>query len=123
MTDQKQRTEKEINQIADHAEVTKALNSLHFVRWDRFVDVELDYTITAYGWIDREDEKKDFVVLTYYKLEHPFYIGFNFVTSSKKFSKDIAAILGIGNGEEEHVVCQRVEDVFTECKNSIKLLS
>ena len=104
--------------------ITKTLNSLHFVRWDRFVDVTVeDQSVTLYGWIAREkDSKSDFVTLTYYLPTHPLYEGFTFVTSSKIYSEQISNILDAGDTDGgEHKVCQRIEDTFTECKNVIRL--
>ena len=44
--------------------IEKILKGLKFVMWDRFVQHAKD-GITFYGWIDREDSYKDFLVLQY----------------------------------------------------------
>lgn len=91
----------------------KILESLYFVQWDRYVyDSEM---YTFYGWIERKDNYKDFLVLQLLKNGAlPFY----YCTSSSRYSLEIAKILGFPS--ENHVDCERVEN-FIDIKNSIKL--
>ena len=91
--------------------IEKLLTSLHFVKWDRFV--EFDDTIIIYGWIDKSDSRKDFVTLQVAPTV-------DFVTSSAKYSPIINKILGFTDEEHETSKCQRVEDVF-DIPNMIRL--
>ena len=91
--------------------IEKLLTSLHFVKWDRFV--EFDDTIIIYGWIDKSDSRKDFVTLQVAPTV-------DFVTSSVKYSPIINKILGFTDEEHETAKCQRVENIF-DIPNMIKL--
>ena len=86
--------------------IEKVLKDLYFVNWDRYFGDEK--CLTFFGWINREDKYKDFVVLDFYGKE------ISFATSSKKFSSEIADIL-----HQEHSECKRVE-YFTSIENVIK---
>lgn len=86
--------------------VTEVLEKLNFVKWDRFSG------FFVFGWIEREDSYKDFVVVEFVN-GNPVM----FVTSSKKYSKKISKLLYL---EVSHEKCKRVEDYFL-IKNSIKL--
>jgi len=83
------------------------MNALPFVRWDRaipgggFMDV--------YGWIDRDDGRFDFVLLTFFD-EHPPDAPPWWSTSSARYSAEIATILG--GSTDTHNDCQRIDDVF-----------
>ena len=85
----------------------KVLKKLDFVNWDRYFGE--GNKLTFFGWIDREDNKKDFIVVDF--SVKPIW----FATSSKKYSKEIADILN-----QEHSDCKRVE-YFCDLKNVIKL--
>ncbi len=79
------------------------------VMWDRFCG-EFDDEIDVYGWIDRKDGKKDFLVIE-------FTENFtSFLTSSAKYSKSFNERIG----SFSHEKCKRVENFF-KVKNSIKL--
>ena len=84
--------------------------SLHFVLWDRFTVGEDGTRYIFYGWIKREDEYKDFVVMEYFTPEHDTYDGFSFVTSSAKWSEEICRI--VYGHVEDHEDCIRIEDHF-----------
>jgi hypothetical protein len=77
------------------------MNKLPFVRWDRCV--MRPGGGVAYGWIDRDDGRCDFVVI---------YLGerFGFCTSSAKHSREISLLL-LGT-DEGHRDCERVAGVF-----------
>jgi len=87
--------------------IQEELEALDFVMWDRFVSGEwsegVDYT-TVYGWIDREDEYKDFVVVTFWDDG-----GRWFTTSSDKYTVDIHQHL-FDESPDKHNGCQRVEN-------------
>ena len=85
----------------------KTLKSLPFVKWDR-------YTANSYyGWIDREDSYKDFVVISFYGINDIGYI-----TSSVKYDEKVGTLLGIA--DDERHPCKRIEHQF-KLKNCIKL--
>ncbi|HEC66237.1 MAG TPA: hypothetical protein ENI23_13180, partial [bacterium] len=67
-------------------EIKELLRKFPFVNWDRFIGAREEYTF--YGWIDREDSYRDFLVLNFTDPKKPW-----FCTSSNKYSKKIAAIL------------------------------
>lgn len=99
------------------AAVSRQLDKLPFVRWDRFVYCTSSTGRTGvevYGWIDRKkDAYKDFLLLEIWEDG-----GVNFNTSSAARSLEIFRIL-VGSGRG-HQKCKRVEDFFT-AKNAIKL--
>ena len=96
--------------------IEKVLNTIPFVKWDRCIEVynqNQNYNvINIFGWIDREDSYKDFVDLEFDLNEGKVYF---ISTSSKKYSKKIAEIIG-----SRHFPCCRVEDIF-KIENSISL--
>ena len=87
------------------ASLQAAMRALPFVEWDRTAGD--DYYRMVFGWIDRPDGARDFVVLQTFSdwdgHVHPF-------TSSAKYTKEISRRLsGCGFG---HVDCERVSEVF-----------
>ena len=88
-------------------EIIKTLEKFDFVNWDRYFGE--DEKLTFFGWIDREDNKKDFLVLDF--SISPLW----FATSSKIYSKKISEVFGVS-----HLDCKRVED-FCDIQNMIKL--
>lgn len=85
----------------------ETMNSLPFVKWDRFVEIP-DGDVDVYGWIPRDDGRADFVHLTFPTPIEPGYVGYT--TSSAKFSAEIARILF--GSDEGHVDCERVDGYF-----------
>ncbi|MCF8070049.1 MAG: hypothetical protein K9L30_15820 [Desulfobacterales bacterium] len=85
--------------------IVNILKKLSFVNWDRYFEFEGGKSF--FGWIERDDNYKDFILLDFVGKE----IGF--ATSSKKFSKKIARILN-----QEHSDCKRVE-YFCDIPNVI----
>lgn len=92
-------------------QVIEQLDAFSFVAWDRFVDQ--GSVLTVYGWIARDDERSDFVVLVF--EDGRVRDG---VTSSAARSPEIAALLGMMG---EHVDCERVEDRFGAVANPVRL--
>lgn len=126
------------------------LTKLDFVRWDRFTHPVSD-EYHCYGWIEKPcskcggagfttdhcgdnscrmsecsncpvqnpcdcDEKKwDFVVLTFWDDYEKFW----WITSSVKYSKKIGEI--VDGDTYEHTDCVRVETLFPDLPNAIKL--
>lgn len=88
--------------------IESILDKLDFVNWDRYFGE--DENLVFLGWIDREDNYKDFVVLDF--SVRPIW----FVTSSKKYSKKIGELLE----HRSHSECKRIEHDF-DVKNVIKL--
>lgn len=79
------------------------LNALPFVRWDRCT--RAGGWVWAYGWIDREDGRADFVMLEFAPDAAPWHL-----TSSAAYSREIDRILR--GTDEGHVDCERIADVF-----------
>jgi len=99
------------------AAMAQRMNRLTEVKWDRCVIH--DDTAVAYGWIYREDEHADFVLLDFSWGETEGldgktipWIGVGFSTSSAIFSALINQRLR--GDEAPHKDCERIEDVFGE---------
>lgn len=95
--------------------IEKILKKLSFVKWDRYTETDDGewQTIDLYGWIDREDSYKDFVVLEYDIPRDEFY----YWTSSSKYSEELNKVAREGM---EHLKCKRIEE-FSSLPNVIKL--
>lgn len=87
--------------------IAERLLAVDFVRWDRLVPLE--NVIRIYGWIDRGDDRSDFVVLDAYLYPGP-KISVAVLTSSSDRSEELCALLE--EPSEEHVDCERVEEHF-----------
>ncbi len=87
--------------------LTKAMESLDFVQWDRFAAARV--SITTYGWIPRRDDRSDFVTLTWKRRNN----ALSYVTSSATYTELIAKRL-YGKVAGNHSPCQRVEAVVPE---------
>lgn len=102
--------------------IKKTLDSLPFVRWDRYVDYDVEFLgkgAQFYGWIDRDDGKHDFIILAFIPQEgYDNDLFHYFVTSSKTYDPQIAKIL---YGTDPTEPCQRIEWVFPDLKKVIKL--
>ena|SRR3990167_4753775 len=96
--------------------IEQCMMDLYFAQWDRFIDY-IDNNIRRlriYGWIQRKDNCKDFVMLEIF----PGDLTVSYLTSSAMFTDEIGRIL---YGEAHpHEVCHRVESMF-KINNSIKL--
>ena len=77
------------------------------VEWDRYVNDERTYSV--YGWIQRGDGKRDFLLVTI-KEDLGMYVSF--VTSSAKYSRMITEL--IHGGTSEHIDCKKIEDLYKE---------
>lgn len=80
---------------------------LPMVKWDRVV--RYDDTLIIFGWIERSDEQRDFVVLSFLWPEEPD--ACLMTTSSAKYSAEMTKLL-YGDEVDEHIDCERVSDVF-----------
>jgi len=98
-------------------DLADALEALDFVQWDRFTSGEysddLDF-VEVYGWIDRPDDYKDFVVVTQYSNGHR-----NFTTSSSEHTEAIFQQL-FDEPLDEHNDCKRVEN-YVDIPNMVEL--
>lgn len=101
-------------------EASNALNK-YFpeVTWDRFVSEDTEpneenLIYTLYGWVDRDDSYKDFVIVQFY-----WDGDFTYYTSSAKYS----AVWHerIHGTSEGHSDCKRIEDWFPGIKNVVRL--
>ena len=96
--------------------IASKLRAARFVEWDRFTVDERDgyQHVDVYGWIDRDDEYKDFVWARFW----PATEYFEFTTSSAAYSERLSTLwFGEDGG---HVKCRRVEDTFN-VENAIAL--
>lgn len=92
--------------------VESVLKSLEYVEWDRYVKHGLG--IMCYGWIDREDEYMDFVVVDIDYMNEKIR---GYVTSSKRFDEQIRNDLQYDGDMGD---CIRIEDSF-DLENMIEL--
>lgn len=84
------------------------LNRLPIVKWGRSVPWEDGAGLVAYGWIDRDDGRSDFVLVAFLWPAEP--LSFTFWTSSAKHSAEIMELLcGDSAG---HVDCERAAEVL-----------
>ena len=83
------------------------MNLLWMVRWDRAIPG--DGFMDVYGWIARDDNRSDFVLLTFWD-QHPPGTPPSWSTSSARYSTEIATI--INGNTDTHNACRRVRDVF-----------
>ena len=92
----------------DH--LADVLNRLPFVTWDRYLEWEDDETgdvwAVFYGWIERDDEYKDFASIKINASENEIV---DFLTSSSEHSEEIHERLGFDL--ETHNQCHRVENL------------
>ena len=88
-------------------DVAEVLNRLPFVRWDRLIPapVEEHHTLTAYGWIDRDDNRSDFVTVSFVSWAEELA----FSTSSALWSPEINRLLC---GDAPHYECVTIQDVL-----------
>jgi hypothetical protein len=95
------------------------MNAVHQVRWDRCIDAG-GGILRLYGWVDRVDDHADFVILD--ALHSIYGLSFLFATSSPDPSISAEMAVAIGISFDDHVSCQRIEQVFGGAVvNAIKL--
>ncbi len=104
VTDGGQEPVKNREWIADQLATVDAV-----VTWDRFTVDRRDseQVVTVYGWIDRDDEYKDFVWTRFY----PDSGWFEYTTSSAQWTEYLHAEW-FDESLDEHTECRRVEDGF-----------
>jgi len=93
----------------------KSMRAFEFISWDRFVYIKTAEIIFAFGWIERQDLYKDFVLFEFQFKREPFKC-FMVASSSKKYSEYIVKKLG----GEKHTPCQRIENILFNLKNCIR---
>lgn len=94
------------------------LERFEFVKWDRIIPIGQEYFI--YGWIQRKDKYKDFLIISFDINEG---IPLIWLSSSAKYDLPILEVfkhpetmpLALNNAQ-----CKRVEDNFN-IRNSITL--
>lgn len=75
------------------------------IEWDRFTEEGGDYNI--YGWIQRSDGQRDFVLLMLDRKDDKIKGGF--VTSSAKYSAAICQFMF--NEEGDHEPCKKIVEL------------
>ena len=86
--------------------VKEQLDRLPYVKWDRFIFVQAykPTVVRLFGWISREqDSYKDFVILELVPEHKDVYF---LMTSSMKYTEDIAKRLGT-----EHKKCHSIDEL------------
>lgn len=96
----------------------RKLRAARYVEWDRFVvgDWGDEQYVSVYGWIDRDDEYKDFVEVIFWPESEDIY----FTTSSAERTKDLHRDLVGEDDLDDHNECHRVEDSFN-VSNAVEL--
>lgn len=96
--------------------IVEKMKQLKFVSWDRTIRTKLE--INVFGWIDRKDGNKDFIALSYFNDTDSFW----FMTSSAKHSETIHNVVyGDKANFIRHYDCERVECLFKDVVNCVKL--
>jgi len=91
------------------AELSDKLAELDFVEWDRYTGGEWPdgrQCVTVYGWIDRDDDYKDFVVIIRWSNGQLY-----FTTSSYAHTEQIFEVL-FEDSLDNHNDCKRVENAL-----------
>jgi hypothetical protein len=99
--------------------IEQKLEALEFVEWDRFTHWREENgpeIVRVFGWIDREDQCKDFVHLEFRADVDGFELVF-LGTSSEEYSKRINELL---YDDGTHVDCRRVENQL-DVENAVRL--
>lgn len=98
--------------ISTHKAIKEMLNRFPEVRWDRYTEAGKERCF--YGWIERADGRFDFLEILFMGAKVDSYM-----TSSRQYSLDFYK--RIYGDEEGHIDCKRVENLFGDEVNSIKL--
>ncbi len=98
--------------------ISNWLNRFEFVKWDRFIETQSFFHI--YGWIEREDQYKDFLVVNFDKRtgKPEFWIS-----SSARFDYKIIEVfkhLGTMKLAINIAQCKRA-DAFFDVVNTTRL--
>lgn len=113
-----EQNEKEGGCVTDdvRAAIAERMNRLPEVGWDRCIFA--DGHGTAFGWIDRDDARKDFVALNFQwgetndlDGEDVKWFSVGTLTSSAEFSRSISERIS-GDKADSHLDCERVEHVL-----------
>lgn len=96
--------------MREEQRVIEWLNKFPEVTWDRFTNESLG-NYWFFGWIEREDQYKDFCV-----LEFSSFNPISFSSSSAKYSAEFAHRLNLPHND-----CMRVEFRFGNEVKSVKL--
>lgn len=100
-------------------DLQQRLAAAEMVEWDRFIMEENGDNspmIRVYGWVDRDDQYKDFVLVDYFvEPEEVTYI-----TSNPSIEDDLEAALVHKDEDVETVDCKRVEH-YSDIDNAIQL--
>ncbi len=97
--------------------IVAVLNMLPFVVWDRASfsilprlgqDKRREFWLMVYGWIDREDAYKDFIVMDFV-LKKGIIEANILTTSSAKYSEEAVKI--IYGEDRKHNACFRIENL------------
>jgi len=101
-------TESQTVEIENRRFIERKLRACRMVEWDRFTvgDWGGEQAVSVYGWIDRDDEYKDFVLVIFWPESGDIY----HTTSSAEHTEELTQKL---HGESAgHNDCHRVEHTF-----------
>lgn len=97
--------------------IKRTLSNFEFVEWDRYIERSSSFgcETKVYGWIEREDDYKDFIVLKF--IEHTMSVELIATSSARKEEEIHKRLTG---DSIDSMKCQRVENRF-DIDNSIRL--
>jgi len=98
--------------------VAELLERLPYVEWDRFTVAKINdsQVVDVYGWIDRDDEYKDFIWSRFWTETE----SVEYTTSSDEYSEQIQIDWFGKDSLDNHVACNRVENYF-DIPNAVEL--
>ena len=110
--------ESELDRVEKPDWIAEVLGRVEFVEWDRFTLNEMDgyQFVDVYGWIDRDDDYKDFVWSRFW----PETETVEYTTSSDDYSREIQRIWFGEDSLGDHNPCRRVENTF-DVSNVVEL--
>lgn len=96
------------------AAIAAKMDEFPEVMWDRAAGA--DFYGVAYGWIDRDDGRNDFMCLHWWWQNGE--LSFAMTTSSARLSEEFLRRI---DPDLEHAACERVEDEFPMVARKIQL--
>lgn len=82
--------------------ILKAFSNIcPLIVWDRYTDTL--HEVTAFGWIERTDGEKDFIVLNFQMNANIHQVWF--CTSSAKYSEQFGRLV---NHNSDHLKCKKI---------------
>lgn len=116
MSDQKEVSDALV--VKNREWIAEQLGTASIVEWDRFIVEDHDGTqrVEVYGWINRDDDYKDFVIVRFW----PENEEFGYTTSSDEWTEWLYNEWFDHDDLSGHNECRRVEHAF-DVENVVEL--